>query len=46
MLQNGQLPRILEAEDLVEFFGESPREVFVAIGKGMDSLGMYQVIFH
>jgi hypothetical protein len=44
MLQNGKLPRLLNDDDLQEFFGESPREVLVALGKGMDAVGMYRVL--
>lgn len=45
MLQNGKLPRILDVETLDELFGDSPRDVLAAVGKGMDSLGIFQVYY-
>ena len=44
-LQNGRLPRIL-GPDLVEelFVSDSPRRFIQDLRKGIDSLGLYQVL--
>ncbi|XP_060587126.1 uncharacterized protein LOC132742678 [Ruditapes philippinarum] len=44
MLQNGRLPRLFSAEILEEFFGDRPRSTLIALGQGMDALGMFQIL--
>lgn len=47
LLQNGRVPRLLEAGILEEVFvSETPRQIFKDLRDGLDSLGLVQVGFY